>query len=333
MQNRMTEVSIDNKFLTDNYFNKLEQIAIQYVHNNYNYCYLKAMHEKNREIGTSTIVVGSSHAMNGVVEELFPNEDVIYFSISSQDLYCDFLHIKKAIREGKKQIRRCIINMGYYMLFQDISLSRQMNYLMPTVYGPLFDDMHHYVAESSIDFLEKIEYEHSVYSEDLIRKICQEWSNGAFIEQGSYYGKLLTREQNNILSIHGVMWPKKDNEEKNQYALKRAADHNKLRKHELSRLENDKIVRDMVEFLEKHEIRPIFVIFPFTQWYRKYIDSFYKKDIFELLNSLPQQVELLDMNEIDGFNDEDFLDTDHLSLRGAEKATRLLVEFIKIEQM
>ncbi len=39
------------------------------------------------------------------------------------------------------------------------------------------------------------------------------------------------------------------------------------------------------------------------------------------------------MNEIDGFNDEDFLDTDHLSLRGAEKATRLLVEFIKIEQM
>lgn len=71
MQNRMTEVSIDNKFLTDNYFNKLEQIAIQYVHNNYNYCYLKAMHEKNREIGTSTIVVGSSHAMNGVVEELF----------------------------------------------------------------------------------------------------------------------------------------------------------------------------------------------------------------------------------------------------------------------
>lgn len=109
MQNRMTEVSIDNKFLTDNYFNKLEQIAIQYVHNNYNYCYLKAMHEKNREIGTSTIVVGSSHAMNGVVEELFPNEDVINFSISSQDLYCDFLHIKKAIREGKKQIRRCKI--------------------------------------------------------------------------------------------------------------------------------------------------------------------------------------------------------------------------------
>ncbi len=75
--------------------------------------------------------------------------------------------------------------------------------------APFFDDMHHYVAESSIDFLEKIEYEHSVYSEDLIRKICQEWSNGAFIEQGSYYGKLLTREQNNILSIHGVMWLKR----------------------------------------------------------------------------------------------------------------------------
>ncbi len=31
----MTEVSIDNKFLTDNYFNKLEQIAIQYVHNKF----------------------------------------------------------------------------------------------------------------------------------------------------------------------------------------------------------------------------------------------------------------------------------------------------------
>lgn len=103
MQNRMTEVSIDNKFLTDNYFNKLEQIAIQYVHNNYNYCYLKAMHEKNREIGTSTIVVGSSHAMNGVVEELFPNEDVINFLYLRKIYIVTFSILKKQLEKEKSK--------------------------------------------------------------------------------------------------------------------------------------------------------------------------------------------------------------------------------------
>lgn len=322
-------MGVDDNFLTDAYFNRLEQIAIEYVHKNYDYCYLNAMHKKNRKIGTSTIVVGSSHAMNGIVEELFPDRDVINFSISSQDLYCDFLHIRKAVNEGKRKIRKCIINIGYYMLFQDISLSKQMNYLMPTVYGPIFDDMHHYTDETEIDRFDTLRYDHNIYSKDLVRKLCEEWADGAFMEQGSYYGKLFKRQQNNILSIQGVTWSEKSVGEKEQYAIKRAADHNKLRKHEQSRLENDIIVRDMVEFLKKHDIIPVFVIFPFTQWYKKYIDPYYKKDIYELLDSIPQQVELFDMNEVDGFDDMDFLDTDHLNLNGAEKATHLLLDFLE----
>ena len=319
----------DDNFLTDDYFNGLEQIAIEYVNKNYDYCYLNAMHKKNKEIGTSLIVVGSSHAMHGIVEARFPKKDIINFSISSQDLYCDFLHIKKAVNEGKKKIDKCIINIGYYMLFQDISLSKQMNYLMPTIYGPIFGDMHHYTGEKTIDRFLTLEYDRNVYSQELIRRLCEEWTNGVFREQGSYYGKLLKREQNNILSIQGVIWSEKSIEEKEYYAVKRTEDHNKLRKHEKTRLENEFIVRDMVKFLEKHGIIPVFVIFPFTRWYQKYIDPFYKKDIFELLDSLPQQIELLDMNEINGFEDEDFLDTDHLNLRGAEKATSLLLAFLK----
>lgn len=325
----MNRMNIDDNFLTDVYFNRLEQAAIEYVHKNYDYCYLNAMHKKNRQIGTSIIVVGSSHAMNAIVEDLFPNRDIINFSISSQDLYCDFLHIKKAVNEGKRKIDKCIVNIGYYMLFQDVSLSKQMNYLMPAVYGPIFDDMHHYTGETEIDRFDTLGYDHNVYSKELMRRLCEEWADGAFMEQGSYYGKLLKRQQNNILSIQGEIWPEKSVEEKEQYAIKRAADHNKLRKHEQTRLENNIIVKEMVEFLEKHDIIPIFVIFPFTRWYKKYFDPFYKKDIFELLNSLSQQVEFLDMNEVEGFDDMDFLDTDHLNLNGAEKATSLLLDFLE----
>ena len=119
------------------YFSGLLQPALQYLWTNYDYCYLKAMHEKNRNVGCKTIIAGSSHAMNGIVEKEMP-KSAINFSISSQDVYFDFLNVKRAIEEGRQRIENCVINIGYYMLYQDLSLSTTMGYLMSSVYGPLF---------------------------------------------------------------------------------------------------------------------------------------------------------------------------------------------------
>lgn len=303
------------------YFSGMLQPALQYLWTNYDYCYLKAMHEKNRNVGCKTIIAGSSHAMNGIVETEMP-ESAINFSISSQDVYFDFLNVKRAIEEGKQRIDNCIINIGYYMLYQDLSLSTTMGYLMSSVYGPLFGDVHNCTDKIA-------QVSDSMRLDDWKQQLYMDFARTYFERESSYYGELKAREQNNFLLANGVIWQKLSEEEKEAYAKKRTADHNRLKKHQASREENGKIVLEMVKYLHGKGIKPVFVIFPFTRFYNKYIDTDYKKDIFSLLDSLPLEVEFLDMNDFSElFADEDFLDTDHLNLAGAVKATRLLGSFM-----
>lgn len=323
------------KYFSEDYFANLKDFVLHYTLNNYDYCYLKAMHERNRRIGTKTIIAGSSHAMNGIVNE-YVSGGCINFSISSQDIYFDFQQITRAVEEGRQKIERCIINIGYYMLYQDLSYSKVMNYLIPSVYYPLFRDSHHLAITKEYDMLESLTFDRGVYSEKLVRRICEEWSNGFFQEEPSFYGSLKTRENNNIMGIKKIVWNTLSEEEKQRIAIGRTNDHNRLKQHEQSRRENGNLVKEIVEYLYRHQITPVFVIFPFTAWYNRYIDPDYKQDIVELLESITLPVEFLDMNDCvcgpgEGiFSDADFLDTDHLNRQGAMKATEILNEFMNM---
>lgn len=317
------------KYFSDDYFAQLKEMVVQYTLNNYDYCYLKAMHEKNRTVGTETIIAGSSHAMNGIVEKAFSG-DCINFSISSQDIYYDFRHIKKAVEESRKKIKKCIINIGYYMLYQDLSYSKVISCLIPSVYYPLFGDPHHFVIDTEYDMLENVTFDKKIYSEELAKKICEEWANGFFLEDASFYGKLKSRENHNNYGLKKIIWNTLSEEEKEYAAIERTNDHNRLKQHTHSRMENGKLVEEMAEYLHEYDIVPLFVIFPFTMWYNQYIDKDYKTDIYNLLESVPFPVGFLDMNDYTGiFDDSDFLDTDHLNRQGALKATALLNEYMQ----
>lgn len=318
-----------NYFSTE-YFEELQAIALQYVKDNYDYVYLEAMHEKNRLQGAETIIAGSSHAMNGIVENLLVN--AINFSISSQDIYCDFLHIKKAVQEGKQKIKNCVINIGYYMMYQDLSLSKSLNWMMYKIYGRLFGDMHHYKPDDGIpyDVWGNLQYDRNVFSDQLVRSLCQEWGRKVFLGQSSYYGSTRSREGNNTLTMQGVDWTILDDLQRYAYAKERTNDHNRLIQHKESRKENEELVREMVEFLYKKHIRIIFLIMPFTHYYNQMILPDYKDDIYHMLDELEWPVEWMDLNDLEGiFDDTDFLDTDHLTLKGAQKATLLLADYIK----
>lgn len=317
------------KYLSGAYFEELKQLALTYLTHNYDYCYLDAMHEKNRRTGADTIMAGSSHAMNGISEKCFDRE-IINFSVSSQDIYFDFLHIKKACQEGRKVIKNCMINIGYNMLFQDLSLSKNSNYLVRTVYEPLFHDAHFMQIESPYHPLqEAIELGRGVFSAELVELFSREWIRNVLMEQGSYYGELIGREKNNIVSLKGIVWEQLADAEKEAYAGKRAADHNRLYAHKESRTENGRLLEEMTSYLAERDIRTVFVIFPFTGWYNQYINPAYREDIYSALDGLRTPVEFLDMNELDCFYDGDFLDTDHLNDKGAEKASKVLNEFLR----
>ncbi|WP_026517152.1 hypothetical protein [Butyrivibrio sp. MC2021] len=323
------------RYYDNEYFNKWSDLALQYLSNNYDLCYLRAMHEKNRTEGADTIIVGSSHAMNGINElDLKAAGKTIQFSISSQDLFFDFMHIKKAFTEGKYMPKRCLINLGYYMMYQDLSKAEQVKKLIPRVYLNLFGEngRHNYFDATIVDPLSVIKYDEDMFPPPMVKYWCEFWSSRAIWENGTYYSNIITRKNNNIFGIKKIDWNNLSVTEKTSIAIDRTENgHNKHVKHEETHKENIAIVRDMVEFLHDHGVIPLFFITPYTRYYNEYIYKGYKEDIFKTLDSLDLPVELFDMNDYqDVFFDEDFLDSDHLNDAGAQKATEMLNSYLEL---
>lgn len=314
-------------FLGQDHAVPLRDIVLQYIAANYDYCYLDAMHEKNRAVGSKTIIAGCSHAMYGIDEKKIA-EGVINFSIASQDLYYNYKHIQKAVEEGKQKIEKCIINIGYYGLYQDVSLSKSWDYAqLYRVYYPLFGDTHNFHGIGSLYEWDKIKLDKDAYNMETVQKFCQECARELFMEESSYFGIMKSRRSNIIRQ--DIIWNELDENTKEQEALRRMKDHNRLKKYIQSYEENCILLRRMTDYLKQQDITTVFVIFPFTRWYNQYIDTRYKNEIYNLLDSLPVPVEFWDMNDYEGvFEDSDFLDTDHLNDKGAEKASILFDDYI-----
>ncbi|MBR0091914.1 MAG: hypothetical protein IJP92_09460, partial [Lachnospiraceae bacterium] len=282
------------------YFEILKEIIIQYLSKNYDYCYLSAMHEKNRREGVETIIVGSSHAMNGLLERRMEEGGwgrTINFSISSQDIWFDYLHVKKALEEGRSKVRYCIICFGYYMLYHDLSQSTLMSFLLPKVYAPLFgrEYMHHMDVEKASDPLEILSYDREMFPDNVVSPVCEHWAEKVLLEQSSYYGGLVHREEHEIPGLKKTGWIGRSEEEKHQIASERAADHNKLKKYTSSREENGRLLSEMIGYLVQHGVRPLVLITPYTKYYNQYIDPAYREDIYQLLESIPWPLEFFDM--------------------------------------
>ena len=60
---------------------------------------------------------------------------------------------------------------------------------------------------------------------ELIRQICTEFARGYFERESSFYGSLKAREDNNLLTVNGIIWQKLSEGEKHIYAQKREAEH------------------------------------------------------------------------------------------------------------
>jgi len=318
--------------LTDEELLELRKLATRYCLLNYDFCYFSAMHYKNRMEDIQTIIVGSSHAMNGIVEDVFDVRPV-NFSISSQDIFYCYEHIKKAVNESKGRIKNCIIDLGYYALYQDVSLSKKIGKaLIPRVYMPLFENAHHYQEALDYDMLQMLSYDRMRYDDALVRSVCEQWAQADMLNDPTYYGKRRSREKNSRCFLEGNVWLNISEEKREQIAAGRAEEHNRLKKYIATKQENIVIIKEMVEFMVRHNIRVVFVVFPFTSYYNRFIDFEYKTEIYDVLNEIEYSVEFLDMNELDSFGVEDFVDSDHLNYRGAVKASRILNSYLNLQK-
>lgn len=300
----------------------LAALVNQFLGRNYDYLYLKTMLEKagTTAIPNSTLITGSSHALNGIWEGAWKN--AVNCSMHSQDIYYDFQCAKRVLEASNgRMFTRCIIVMGYYIAFQDLSLSKvSRETMISRVYYPIFHDAHNWSEPTAA-----VPWDGMGSISEPMKVLCEQTALALIMELGSYYNRL--RKRGTYFDLKGRRWAGVSMPERETMGQYRASEHNKVLEHTASFAENKEILREFVRLLYLNGVQPIVAITPFTPEYDRYVRHELKDGVLELLDSVPEDVHFVDFNEaLEMFDASDYMDTDHLSQRGAKKVSGILAE-------
>lgn len=300
----------------------LSQLAMQFFCRNYDYLFLRTMLEQaaNTNISGSTLITGSSHALNGIKESCWHN--AFNCSMHSQDIYYDFQCARRVLEHAQPgQFARCFIVMGYYIAYQDLSRSKvSRETIIANVYYPIFQDAHNWDCPSHRNLWEGIGD-----IPDAIKVLCEQAAVQKLLEYGTYYSEI--RPRGTLFDLKGRTWAQVPQAERTAMGRVRAADHNKIFQHKESLEENKQILGNYVNFLVERGVLPVVVVTPFSPEYNQFVLPEMKAGVLELLDAVPQDVHYVDFNQAEGlFAPTDFMDTDHLSASGAERVSQILEE-------
>ena len=300
-------------FLKEELLPEEKRYLIRYLNCNYDYCYLDAMHNQLINSSTEVIVTGSSHGLDAINTERMPVK-AVNLSMHTQDLYFDLLNVKKAMQNNCK-MKVCVATIGYYSLHYDLSRT-SYNYRCYEVYKPLLNDIHNAAFNDVGNRFVYPGYEERDF-------YCSYFGN-----YKNYYGPAVLREHTNGEIRKKGGWANLSDEQRLIIAKERAEKHNKHKKYIDTYKENCEVLCEYAKLCHENNIRFIIVVMPFSHEYLQYIDKAYKELILEQLNMIPYEIEFADLNEADCYSSEDFVDADHCSDIGAEKATKLLTQII-----
>ena len=310
----------------DKLMNAMFEISEKIYYENYDYNYLLKSLEKCKCENIETLVVGNSYPLTGIDSKLLSNKSE-NLSISSQDLYYSYKLAKEVINNNEN-IKRCIIGAGYYLVNHDLSKckSEYSVNMVKYLYYPILKDKHNSEKVDIIEFLTL----GKVLNNDLIDYIFNlEYLHKYFIdliyrENNGYFNKNLRREMISILQ--GVKLSDINEDEKYRLGEFRASQHNDLSKYTETKKEYNLIFNDFINFLEGKGVEPVIVVFPTTKYYSKFINETYKDEFYKIIDGIKEKytVKLVDFSKIDIFEEDDFIDFDHMSESGCIKITHEL---------
>jgi hypothetical protein len=312
------------------YYDKLMNIMFEtsekIYYENYDYNYLIKSLETCKCENIDTLVVGNSYPLTGIDIKSLSNKSV-NVSLSSQDLYYSYKLAKEAINKNGN-IKRCIIGAGYYLVNHDLSKGKSdysVN-MVKHIYYPILKDKHHSEKVDGIELLNL----RKVINNDLIDYIFNleflddHFRDLVYRENNGYFNKNFTREMTSVL--RGVKLSNISKDEKYRLGELRASQHNDLSKYTETKKEYNCIFNEFINFLEEKSVEPIIVVFPTTKYYSKFANKTYEDEFYKIINGIKEkyEVKLIDFSKIDIFEENDFIDFDHMGESGAIKITHEL---------
>lgn len=302
----------------------LNQVSELFLQKNYYYVWLKAMLGKAAEVEgpNATLITGSSYGLNGIIESSW--EQAVNCSSSSQDLYYDFRCAHRAISSGgPNRFSKCFIIGGYYLTGHDISRGQKEREMMiSNVHYPIFADGHNWVEAKQNDLWAGLD----IFSDEDKRQ-CEQLAIQKMLKRGTFFSEGKKRG-GTIFRLKRDWWDLSA-EERQMLGKIRAEARNKMFQKTQAISENIKILNEYVHFLHLNGIMPIVIIAPVAPEYRQHVSKEMKESINELVTAVSEEFCFVDFNQFGCFEPNDFVDTDHLSLKGAEKFSNLLVNMFK----
>lgn len=312
-----------NVIIYEDFLEKISVNIVQEFRYNYDYYYLKNALCTAQNASITTVISGSSYGLLGIDTSLLSN--AVNLSLISQDLYYSLKGIY-SIYNINKNIRNIVLCVGYYYFFSDLSKTQNPDEIqrVSKVYDPLYADIHNcsLLPPPSRNIL----YKSDIFD---IQNILDLYTQGEYLK--GYFHNERPRK------IYATkMWDDKSKEwnqlsidEKEEAGKRRASLHNKIIKRENSLLENLKHFQDFLRFCDSENINLLLVVTPSTPYYFNHLLPDYKSKFYDILNEIDGIIHLLDLAEDTAFLDEDFIDTDHLNEKGAQKLTQLILNTLQ----
>ena len=287
---------------------------------NYDGFFLKnaVMEAQNKKV--DTLIVGSSYPQKGILDNELTCCKAKNLAMGSQDYYYG-CRLAEKVLERNHQIKKIIIGGGYYTIFCDLSRTAEIGVrLVADVYYPILKDVHNtLILPERITSIESciwnFDYIVRLFSEKIYRKNSRKYFNAA---------KTRFEDRNVFWQDTARLWYELSDEERRKAAEKVTEGHNKFLKYTGTYKENIHMLKEFALMCEALEVDVWMVIFPSSEEYLTGLNPEYRVRFYEAMNTLNGKVHLMDFNDNEEFKKDDFDDADHLSEKGARKATAIL---------
>lgn len=322
----------DKIYNYENISNELISISKKIYKQNYDYHFLKnELHNAKKE-EFNTLIVGNSYPLVGI-DKILLKEKAFNLSMHTQDLYYSYKLAKECISVNKS-IKKCIIGVGYYLTYHDLSMgnSDYSKNMIRNIYMPILNDSHNsdFVEESNNISIEECCYD-IVLAQIFNLQLIQEYLTKIYYNMYStYFNEEKTRESISVLGK--VKLQNISHEEKLLLGKQRASSHNSLIKYTKTNDEFSNILKEFLELLRENNVEPIIVAFPYTKYYSIELSQKYSQGFYDIIERMKKsyRFRLIDFNKFNDFYESDFIDMDHLGERGCIKVTNYLNELVYI---
>ena len=279
------------------------EIQLRKIPNDYK---LKSNYLKQKGEKFETLILGSSHSFYGVNPHLLSNAYNLAHSSKSYDLDWKILNKYERYLPNLKTI---ILPSSYFSYVHTVGNSSQRHLLK------------NYELYYGIDINE---YDLSLNTEIFSHSI---WENI------TRYKKFLLDGKNDVtIDDKGFIKNRKKYDELAYNSVKTVRKHtNKLSYEDVNK--NFLGLKNILDFAEKNNIQVILVTTPVAPIYRNNVDKeqydYWNETTKKLVDNYQRVIWLNHFKNDSLFNKSDFVDTDHLSLQGANKVTKELKKYIK----